>query len=497
MQNVANIRNNNKKSFIKTEDINKTNKADCIEEKNASVFYDGKNQKEPSSSSSIDSANDSKTASKVEGKNVSTTTLNNDDKKAILDQLNKGQESLQSSSYTKTGKASANTSKNSSQTPLTTLYGDSEEVIYLNNTEKEDESADEKLKDDFKKELNKKAKKEKVKSKTSKKSFKQRMKTLGILTVLGVFTGCGLGVWYFNNAVVPPVNYGQYNASDYQTSAQDVLGELFGISSDYENWRSSSEFLSSGIDSPSDLTPVQNFLLAEFNALNSDYFHIVGNGRVRVSAFGIPISQTVYSEKNYDGNAYTFESISEGTMDIGKCSVMEKPTSLNSNPEVMLFSSSDVYTSEGASITDNAVWGNYETYTQEAYIDLAGGLPNGIQTYIISDKTITSTNDSSVITYDEATGYYTFTIELDPITSVLNYVRQVQQTSGLGSAPTFESVKQTITIDGEWNLISISIEERYSVLYGGISAGCSGTLTSYYYLNQPELIDFPDLPIEL
>lgn len=498
MQNVANIRNNNKNSFNKTEDINKTNKVDCIEEKNASVFYDGKNQKEMSKSSSIDSANDSKTASKVEGKNVSTTTLNDDDKKAILDQLNKVQESSQNSSYAKTGKASANTSKNSSQTPLTTLYGDSEEVIYLNNTEREDESADEKLKDDFKKELNKKANKEKkVKPKTSKKSFKQRMKTLGILTVLGVFTGCGLGVWYFNNAVVPPVNYGQYNASDYQTKAEDVLGELFGISSDYENWRNSSEFLSSDVDSPSDLTPVQNFLLAEFNALNSDYFHIVGNGRVKVSAFGIPISQTVYSEKNFDGNTYTFESISEGTKDIGKCSVMEKPTSLNPNPEVMLFSSSDVYTSEGASITDNAVWGNYETYTQDAYIDLAGGLPNGIQTYIISDKTITSTNDSSVITYDEATGYYTFTIELDPITSVLNYVRQVQQTSGLGSAPTFESVKQTITIDGEWNLISISIEERYSVLYGGISAGCSGTLTSYYYLNQPELIDFPDLPIEL
>lgn len=497
MQNVANIRNNNKNSFNKTEDINKTNNIDCIEEKNASVFYDGKNQKEMSKSSSIDSANDSKTASKVEDKNVSATTLNDDDKKAILDQLNKVQESSQNSSYAKTGKASANTSKNSSQTPLTTLYGDSEEVIYLNNTEKEDESADEKLKDDFKKELNKKAKKEKVKSKTSKKSFKQRMKTLGILTVLGVFTGCGLGVWYFNNVVVPPVNYGLYNASDYQTKAEDVLDELFGISSDYENWRSSSEFLSSGIDSPSDLTPVQNFLLAEYNAMNSDYFHIVGSGKVNVSAFGLPISQTVYSEKNFDGNTYTFESISEGTKDIGKCSVMKKSTSLNPNPEVMLFSSSNVYTSEGASITDNAVWGNYETYTQDAYIDLAGGLPNGIQTYIISDKTITSTNDSSVITYDEATGYYTFTIELDPITSVLNYVRQVQQTSGLGSAPTFESVKQTITIDGEWNLVSISITEKYSVLYGGISAGCTGTLTSYYYLNQPELIDFPDLPIEL
>ena len=496
MQNVANIRNNNKNSFNKTEDINKTNKVDCIE-KDANVFYD-ENQKEPSKNSSKEKENNNKMASQVVDKNASVSTLNNEDKKAILDQLNKGQESLQSSSYTKTGKTSANASKNSGQTPLTTLYGDSEEVIYLNNTEKEDENdGDEKLKDDFKKELNKKAKKEKEKSKTSKKSFKQRMKTLGILTVLGVFTGSGLGVWYFNNAIVPPINYDQYEVVDYQTSAQDVLGELFGISSDYENWRSSSEFLSSGIDSPSDLTPVQNFLLAEYNAMNSDYFHIVGSGKVNVSAFGIPVSQTVYSEKNFDGNTYTFESISKGTMNIGKCSVMKKSTSLNPNPEVMLFSSSDVYTSEGASITDNAVWNKYDTYTQEAYIDLAGGLPNGIQTYIVSDKTITSTNDSSVITYDEATGYYTFTIELDPITSVLNYVRQVQQTSGLDYPPTFSSISQTITIDGEWNLVCISITEKYSVLYGGISAGCTGTLTSYYYLNQPELIDFPDLPIEL
>ena len=478
MQNVANI--NDKNKFNKKADENNKTDSSHIDNKSDVTFLreedDNKNSNIPLKTEAFSSQNDGKgSLEKSESKNSAKGKKSN------------GQEKSQTALTDKTNQSGAS---------LYQTLGNEEEIVYLNNTQKEDES--DKAKEEFLAELNKKQKK--VKRPTSsihKKSFKQRMKTLGILTVLGIFTGCGLGVWYFNTAVVPPIDYSQYNASDYIVSAESVLGELFGISSDYENWRSSSEFLSSGIQSPSDLTPAQNFLLAEYNTLNSDYFHIVGTGEVNVKAFGIPISQTVYSEKNFDGNTYTFESISEGTMPLGTCSVMEKPSSANSNPSVMLFSSEQPYTSEGGTIADNAVWGDYQTYSQEEYINLAGGTPNSIQTYIISDKTIISSNDSSAITYDAETGYYSFTIELNPITSVLNYVKQVQQTSGLDSAPTFSSISQTITIDSEWNLVSISIEESYSLMYGPAAASCEGTLNSIYYLNQPELIDFPDLPIEL
>lgn len=478
MQNVANI--NDKNKFNKKADENNKTDSSHIDNKSDVTFLreedDNKNSNIPLKTETFSSQNDGKgSLAKSESKNSAKGKKSN------------GQEKSQTALTDKTNQSGAS---------LYQTLGKEEEIVYLNNTQKEDES--DKAKEEFLAELNKKQKK--VKRPTSsihKKSFKQRMKTLGILTVLGIFTGCGLGVWYFNTAVVPPIDYSQYNASDYIVSAESVLGELFGISSDYENWRSSSEFLKSGIQNPSDLTPAQNFLLAEYNALNSDYFHIVGTGEVNVKAFGIPISQTVYSEKNFDGNTYTFESISEGTMPLGTCSVMEKPSSANSNPSVMLFSSEQPYTSEGGTIADNAVWGDYQTYSQEEYRNLAGGTPNSIQTYIISDKTIISSNDSSAITYEAETGYYSFTIELDPITSVLNYVKQVQQTSGLDSAPTFSSISQTITIDSEWNLISISIEESYSLMYGPAAASCEGTLNSIYYLNQPELIDFPDLPIEL
>lgn len=314
-----------------------------------------------------------------------------------------------------------------------------------------------------------------------KKSFKQRMRTIGILTVLGIFTGCGLGVWYFNNAMGPIIDYSQYNVDDYIVSAESVLQSAYGINSNYENWLEIAK--GSSKNCPAHLSPAENFILAEYNASLASSFRVVGNGSVSASVFGITTTQSVYSEKNYDGTYYTFESISDGMLKIGKCSVMQKGVD-----GVRLYSSSNIINSG----TD-AVWDAYQNYTNSDYIALAGSTPDGIQSYIISDKTIKSQSD---IVRDEETGFYTFTIELDPITSVLRYAKQVEQTSGLSLPPTFSSVSQTIVIDENWNLISISIEEYYSVMYG-VSASCSGNLTSYYYFDEDAEIDFPVNPSEI
>lgn len=311
-----------------------------------------------------------------------------------------------------------------------------------------------------------KAKKNAKPKKVVKKSFKQRMRTLGILIVLGVFTGSGLGVWYFNSVLRSNVNYGEYNVSDYIVSADEVLEEVYGISSNQENWleiaKSSDKF------NPSFLTPAQNFILAEFNATLADSFHAEGNGVVSTIA-----TQSVYSEKNYDGNRYTFESISKGLMSIAICSAMDKGAN-----SVELYTGSDIE-------PDDAVWGEPEIYSSDDYIELAGSTPDAIQPYIISDKTILSQTE---VMYDEATGYYSFTMELDPVTSVLRYARQIRQTSGLSSYPEFDTVTQTITIDGDWNLVSIDVHETYSVVAFGIPASCTGTLLTYYEFNVDDVV---------
>ena len=77
--------------------------------------------------------------------------------------------------------------------------------------------------------------------------------------------------------------------------------------------------------------------------------------------------------------------------------------------------------------------------------------------------------------------------------TVLRYARQVRQTSGLSTYPEFNSVTQTITIDGDWNLISIDVRETYKVVAFGVPASCTGTLLSVFDFS-PEELTFPILP---
>ena len=348
---------------------------------------------------------------------------------------------------------------------------DDDELEVFNSPSSEEKKANKKSKLKSKKSLKKSKSKKPIKHK---KSFKQRMKTIAVLAVLGVFTGSGLGVWYFNEVLRSNVNYNDYDISEYIVTADEVLQEVYGISSNQENWletiRASEEFRDF---TPLDLTASQNFILAEYNATIAECYRVIGNGQVETIA-----TQSVYSEKNYDGNKYTFESISKGLMSIATCSTTTKGSNYT-----------DLYT--GSNIQpDSAEWGNKQTYTNQDYIALAGSTPDTIQPYIISDKTILS---STEIAYDNETGYYSFTLELDPIFSVLRYARQVRQTSGLSSYPEFNSVTQTITIDGDWNLISIDVRETYKVVAFGVPASCTGTLLSVFDFS-PEELTFPILP---
>ena len=304
-----------------------------------------------------------------------------------------------------------------------------------------------------------------------KKGHKHRMRTLGVLVVLGIFTGSGLGVWYFNDVLRSDVNYNQYDISEYITTASEVLSEVYGLSeSQQRNWLEVAK--ASDKNSPDDLTAVQSFILAEYNATLAERFHAEGNGRVATIA-----TQSVYSEKNYDGNRYTFESISKGMMSIAICSAMDK-----GGKKVELYRGSNIQPNDAEwSLADDDV------YSLDEYEELAGSTPDAIQPYIISDKTVLS----SSIERDGETGYYTLTFELDPVTSVLRYARQVQQTSGLGSPPEFYSVSQTITIDENWTLISIDVYETYRVVAFGFPAKCTGTLTTYYYFNDDAVLDLP------
>lgn len=296
-----------------------------------------------------------------------------------------------------------------------------------------------------------------------KKTFAKKMKTLAILLVLGVFTGSGLGVWYFNVALRSQVDYSALNPNDYIQDVGKTLETNFNITSsaDKENWVAIAK--SQG-KSPADLSVADNFILAQYNVTLADSFIATGNGVVNT----LGINQSVYSSKKYDGNKYTFESISKGMMSVAICdSYIE-----NSN-KISVYSGSNIY-DDGK----GATWNYDKDLTKSEYLSLVGNLPDSVQPYIVSSKTIISSSD---ITYEN--GLYTMSFELDPITSVLNYVYQVKRTGGLSALPEFQNISQTIVIDENWNIVSIDVSESYSAVAFGMKVHCSGTLKTTYNYN--------------
>ncbi len=316
------------------------------------------------------------------------------------------------------------------------------------------------------------SKKEKRKKKDKKPhvktTFSHKMRVFCTLLFLGVFTGSGLGVWYFNVNLKSP-DYGSLSAESYIKPIGTVLLDNFGneAEKDQKNWLNYV-----GNKTPNDISShVDNFLLSVHNATLAKNFLFTGNGK----ATTLGITQTVYSQRRFNGDYYTFESISKGTITVANLDVylMDKK-----NPDII-----DIYV--GKNVTQrNADWYYNRPISTDEYKNMTGGLPSEITPYIISEKTILS----SSMTKDEETGNYIITFNLDPMTSVLNYYKEVRRTGGLEADPSFYSIKYIATIDDEWNLITTEVFESYKAVKFGMGVTCNGTIKIDYDFNLDEVI---------
>ena len=310
-------------------------------------------------------------------------------------------------------------------------------------------------------------KKAEKKLKKKKKTYEHttlahKIRVLGVLLVLGIFTGSGLGVWYFNFELRTDFNPFDYIASDY---IQDInyTFEKNKISASKKDGLSWVEKAKAQGLTPADLSPSDNYVLAEYNTSLANSYIIDGNGYVDASL----ATQSIVSRKKYNGSYYTFESIS--------------PSAISLISDIILC---DKYTGKGnidlyKSNKLKPLYGDWtysKSLTPEEYSFESGSLPNTVSAYIVSDKTVLEqSNSKEAIIYNETEGTYTFEMVLDNNTSVINYSKQVKRTGGLGSYPEFHEIIFTATIDGDWNLLSFSIKEEYKAVKG-ISVTCKGKL---------------------
>ena len=221
-----------------------------------------------------------------------------------------------------------------------------------------------------------------------------------------------------------------------------------------------SEAQSKGL-TPNQLSAVDNILLCEYNAQQAASWEIVGTGEV----LSLGIAQTVYSEKKFDGNNYSFVSISAGMITVSSCDVMDK-----AEKNVTIY--------DGQNPTSNgATWVNPKTISSEEFGSLSGVMPNAVSPYIISEKTIDS---ASEITYDNESELYSFTITLKPVESVLLYYKQVRRSGGLEANPEFYSIQITYNINKDWQFVSTNIIESYKAVKFGMPVTCNGELITTY-----------------
>lgn len=328
--------------------------------------------------------------------------------------------------------------------------------------------------------LSRKEKREAKKAAYKKTTFKHKLKVMGVLSVLAVFIGSGLGVWYFDNFLKSNTDYSA-DPADFVQSIDDTLTKnLSGINlANKVDWV---EYAKSQGKTPANFSPTDNFVLAQYNASIANSYSAIGEGHIKTMGQ----NQYFYSERKFDGTKYSFVSISPSTIpalvaDVAVCDIMTKgSSSINSYQGPI---------KEGNKSAD---WTYSASYTKDDYSILTGVAITDLHPYLICEKPGYETViASSEVTVDE-NGNYVFTLELDKVNGVLKYVRQVKRTGGLAFLPEFSSIILTTTITPDWQLSHLHIEEKYSAIKMGVNAPIDASLDYNFTINQP--VSLPSVP---
>lgn len=300
-------------------------------------------------------------------------------------------------------------------------------------------------------------------------SFRRNFINIMLVVVIGISSGLFLGSWYSYNMMASSADYSGLTEEALVDSLSTVVGESMNLrrptDAQVNDWLNIAK--SKGI-TPKDVSGYNNFQLAIDVINKSSSWTAIGVGKVETI-----VTQTVYSAKYFDGSTYAFESISKGMVNVASMAIYEKDSKTVTN-----------ITGNDIKETSASWTGKHSSSSTEDYTELNGNLPSTAIPYIISSKTVTNCSDI-VESEDNGKKIYSFTISLDPLKSVIKYVKQVKQTSGLSDYPTFNDITLDVVMDEDWNFRKVNIVENYRVVYSGLKPKCKGTLNIDFTVNEP------------
>ena len=210
-----------------------------------------------------------------------------------------------------------------------------------------------------------------------------------------------------------------------------------------------------------DLSSKENLYIAHGELLRAGSFDAISNG----STVSAGVEQKVYSRRVVKGNVAFKESVSSSSM-------------VNVGSQRMVRGNSYVIRpAESITALDNVVWsGTASRVTESAFNDRYGCRGDELSSYILNDETILNARYDG---YDESTGLYSFTYELDNVKATYYMLHEMRTNAGTKKFPAFEKAVVTVTMNADWQVYSFSTDCVYKVaLFGGVS--CVEHLTEIF-----------------
>lgn len=217
-----------------------------------------------------------------------------------------------------------------------------------------------------------------------------------------------------------------------------------------------------------DLTPTQIFVVAQARLSNCSYYGVYTkgyNGEDKGVVTTLGMKQDLYGYRYVvDGNGY-FDYYSTGLATVVK-KVEYK------------VGEDKFYCYEGVIKNDTTTWTLKKTEdgkdyrNGEEYKQMVGCDADNPIDYIISTKTVKEEKSNGV-----KDGLHSFTLKLDPSTSVLYYVKKMKYMSGF-DYPKFKDIEIRFEVDDQMNLQNMYINENYLVL--GMDANSKYKMEFHY-----------------
>ncbi len=304
-----------------------------------------------------------------------------------------------------------------------------------------------------------------------------KMKNIGKVTtyvLLGaLFVGAGIpaGIFLARTFHFDATNYSELNPKDFEDNVK-------GLYRTYET-KHNEKTLEELVDV---YKPYEIVNLAEYKAEENENLVTIGIGEVTAVA---NVKQTIYATQMRLGNEYFMENLSKSKfVSVAKRFYQEEDT---------------VYSYVGELENEKrATWPEVvkEELTLEEHEEKWGKDLTRGSIYIVSSKTVLESD------YNFVDGNLEVTLTLDPLYSVIRYVKQMVHVSDLSVPPTFHDVKVTYVIDENLRLLSRDIYEVYDVTsFGIVSPNTKGHLKETLYYEEslmiPSLMEHIDYDVYL